>query len=203
MPGDKSSNTVWQTAAVSRANREERNGHRSMVLWFTGLSASGKSTLAHAVEEALFGMGCNTYVLDGDNVRHGLCSDLGFSLSDREENLRRVGETAKLMMEAGVLVLSAFISPLRKDRERVRSLFPHGDFLEIFCDADLGVCESRDPKGLYKRARAGEIGDFTGISSPYEAPINPELRCSTGTDSIETNVQQVLEILRARGIIQG
>ena len=199
---DKSSNVVWHTATVSRADREERNKHRSLVLWFTGLSASGKSTLAHAVEDTLHGMGCNTYVLDGDNVRHGLCSDLGFSLEDREENLRRVGETAKLMVEAGVLVLTAFISPLRKDRERVRSLFPHGDFLEIFCDASLDVCESRDPKGLYKRARAGEIGEFTGISSPYESPINPELRCDTGCDSVEANVEKVLAVLLERGIIQ-
>lgn len=199
---DKSSNVVWHTATVSRADREERNKHRSLVLWFTGLSASGKSTLAHAVEDTLHGMGCNTYVLDGDNVRHGLCSDLGFSLEDREENLRRVGETSKLMVEAGVLVLTAFISPLRKDRERVRSLFPHGDFLEIFCDASLDVCESRDPKGLYKRARAGEIGEFTGISSPYESPINPELRCDTGCDSVEANVEKVLAVLRERGIIQ-
>jgi len=198
---DKSSNVVWHANAVTRADREQRNGHRSLVLWFTGLSASGKSTLANAVEEELHRLGCNTFVLDGDNVRHGLCSDLGFSLEDREENLRRIGETAKLMLEAGVLVLTAFISPMRKDRERVRSLFPHGDFLEIFCDASLDVCESRDPKGLYRRARAGEIGEFTGISSPYEAPVNPELSCDTGCDSVEASVAKVLELLRERGVI--
>jgi len=196
---DKSSNVVWHKATVSRADREKRNKHRGLVLWFTGLSASGKSTLAHALEDKLHSMGCSTYVLDGDNVRHGLCSDLGFSMEDREENLRRIGETAKLMVEAGVLVLTAFISPLRKDRERVRSLFPHGDFLEIYCDASLEVCESRDPKGLYQRARTGEIGEFTGISSPYEAPINPELRCDTGGRSVEENVERILEKLRARG----
>ncbi len=196
-----SPNVVWHKAKVSRADRERRNNHRSVVLWFTGLSASGKSTLAHAVEERLHGMGCNTFVLDGDNVRHGLCSDLGFSLEDRAENLRRIGEVAKLMTEAGTIVLTAFISPLRRDRERVRSLFPHGDFLEIYCEASLEVCESRDPKGLYRRARAGEIPDFTGISSPYEPPINPELRCNTGEDPVEHNVDQVVAMLRARGIL--
>jgi len=171
------------------------------VLWFTGLSASGKSTLAHALEDRLHKMGCHTFVLDGDNVRHGLCSDLGFSLEDREENLRRIGEVAKLMLETGVMVLTAFISPMRKDRERVRSLFPHGDFLEIYCDASLEVCESRDPKGLYKRARAGEIPEFTGISSPYESPVNPELRTDTGHESVEQNVDQVIAMLRQRGAI--
>lgn len=199
--GDKSSNVVWHAATITRNDRERLNGHRSLVLWLTGLSASGKSTLALAVEERLHEMGCKTYVLDGDNVRHGLCADLGFSLEDREENLRRIGETAKLMVEAGVLVITAFISPLRKDRKRVRSLFPHGDFVEVFCDASLGVCESRDPKGLYRRARAGEIGDFTGISSPYEAPINPQLSCDTGTESIRANVEKVLALLRERNVI--
>lgn len=198
---DKSPNVVWHRATVSRKDREERNGHRALVLWFTGLSASGKSTLAHAVEDRLHKMGCHTFVLDGDNVRHGLCSDLGFSLEDREENLRRIGEVSKLMLETGVMVLTAFISPLRKDRERVRSLFPHGEFLEIYCDASLNVCESRDPKGLYKRARAGEIPEFTGISSPYESPVNPELRCNTGEDSVEDNVGQVIDMLRQRGAI--
>lgn len=200
---DKSSNVVWHRATVNREDRENRNGHKAMVLWFTGLSASGKSTLAHALEDRLHKMGTHTFVLDGDNVRHGLCSDLGFSLEDREENLRRIGEVAKLMVETGVMVLTAFISPLRKDRERVRSLFPHGDFVEIFCDTSLDVCESRDPKGLYKRARAGEIPEFTGISSPYEAPINPELRCPTGEESIEKNVDMVIDMLRQRGVING
>lgn len=198
----KSSNVVWHRSTVSRADRAEKNGHRSVVLWFTGLSASGKSTLAHAVEERLHAMGCNTYVLDGDNVRHGLCSDLGFSLEDREENMRRIGEVSKLMIEAGTIVLTAFISPMRKDRERVRSLFPHGDFLEIFCDAGLAVCEERDPKGLYRRARAGEVTDFTGISSPYEEPVNPQLHCDTGTVSTEENLERVFDMLRTNGILQ-
>jgi adenylylsulfate kinase len=198
---EKSSNVVWHQATVSRQDREQRNDHKALVLWFTGLSASGKSTLAYAVEDRLHKMGCHTFVLDGDNVRHGLCSDLGFSLEDREENLRRIGEVSKLMLETGVMVLTAFISPMRKDRERVRSLFPHGDFLEIYCDASLEVCESRDPKGLYKRARAGEIAEFTGISSPYEAPVNPELRCPTGTESVEKNVDLVIEMLRQRDAI--
>lgn len=196
-----SPNVVWHRSTVSRDDRAERNGHKSLVLWFTGLSASGKSTLAHAVEEHLHGVGCNTFVLDGDNVRHGLCSDLGFSLDDRQENLRRIGEAAKLMVEAGIIVLTAFISPMRKDRERVRSLFPHGDFIEIFCDSSLEVCESRDPKGLYKRARAGEIPDFTGISSPYEPPVNPEIRCDTGNEPVLANVEQVLAILKANEVI--
>jgi len=199
---DKSSNVVWHRSTVSREDRETRNGHKALVLWFTGLSASGKSTLAHAVEERLHQMGVHTFVLDGDNVRHGLCSDLGFSLEDREENLRRIGELAKLMLETGVLVLTAFISPMRKDRERVRSLFPHGDFMEVFCEASLEVCESRDPKGLYKRARDGEIAEFTGISSPYEAPVNPELRCPTGDEPTEKNVERVIDVLRQRGVLE-
>lgn len=199
---EKSANVVWHRPSVKRADREARNRHKSLVMWFTGFSASGKSTLAHAVEQQLHDLGCSTFVLDGDNVRHGLCSDLGFSLEDREENLRRIGEMSKLMVESGVIVLTAFISPLRKDRERVRSLFPHGEFLEIYCDASLEVCESRDPKGLYRRARAGEIADFTGISSPYEPPVNPELRCDTGEQSLQQSVEQVLTMLRARGVIQ-
>ncbi len=197
----KATDITWHKSLVSRADREKMNGHKSVVLWFTGLSASGKSTLAHATEERLFKMNCRTYVMDGDNVRHGLCSDLGFTLEDRHENLRRVGETAKLLVEAGTLVLTAFISPLRSDRERVRSLFPHGQFIEIFCDAGLEVCEQRDPKGLYKRARQGEIANFTGISSPYEDPLNPELRVDSGKDPVEDNVDEIIAILRMRGIL--
>lgn len=197
----KSSNIVWHHATVTRARREQLNGHKSVILWFTGLSGAGKSTLAHAVEEALHGLGCRTFVLDGDNVRHGLCSNLGFSARDREENIRRVGEVAKLMIEAGVIVLTAFISPFRKDRELVRSLVPHGDFLEIHCRCPLEVCEARDVKGLYRRARAGEIPDFTGISSPYEAPDDPELAVDTGHEPLAACVGQVLDLLRSRGII--
>ena len=198
----KSSNVVWHNATVTRQRREEMNGHGSVILWFTGLSGAGKSSLSHAVEEELHSMGCHTFVLDGDNVRHGLCADLGFSAEDREENIRRVGELSKLFIEAGVIVLTAFISPFRSDRERVRSLVPHGDFLEIYCDSSLEVCEGRDVKGLYKRARAGEIKDFTGISSPYEAPVDPELAVETGALSIEDSVAKVMELLRERGIVR-
>ena len=197
----KSSNVVWHHATVTRARRESLTGHGSAILWFTGLSSAGKSTLAHAVEEELHRAECLTFVFDGDNVRHGLCSDLGFSAEDRNENIRRVGEMTKLFLEAGVISLTAFISPFRADRERVRSLVPHGDFLEIFCYCPLEVCEARDVKGLYKRARAGEIRDFTGISSPYEEPEGPELVVDTGTLTLEQSVRRVLEFLRERGVI--
>lgn len=197
----KSSNTVWHHATVTRELREQQNGHRSAILWFTGLSGAGKSTLAHAVEERLHQIGCRTFVFDGDNVRHGLCSDLGFTAADREENIRRIGEMAKLFLEAGVISLTAFISPFRRDRERVRSLTPHGDFLEIYCKCGLEICEARDVKGLYKRARAGEIKDFTGISSPYEEPEDPELAVDTGGQPLEACVEQVLTVLRERGIL--
>jgi adenylylsulfate kinase len=184
-----------------RQDRETLNQHRGAVVWFTGLSGAGKSTVAHAVERELYRMQCRTFVFDGDNVRHGLCSDLGFSLQDRTENLRRIGEMVKLFVEAGLIALTAFISPLRIDRERVRSLLPHGDFIEIFCDTPIEICESRDVKGLYRRARAGEISEFTGISSPYEPPENPELILETGECALEVCVAKVLELLRHRGII--
>ena len=177
------------------------NGHKSVILWFTGLSGSGKSTLAHAVEEQLHEMKCRTFVLDGDNIRHGLCGDLGFSDEDRVENIRRIGEVAKLFLEAGVISLTAFISPFRSDRERVRNLVPHGDFLEIYCHCPLEVCEERDVKGLYKKARAGEIKAFTGIDSPYEEPQAPELTVDTGSESLEESTNKVIELLRERGII--
>lgn len=196
----KSSNVVWHNATVTRERREKQNGHRGAILWFTGLSGSGKSTLAHAVEERLHQMGCRTFVFDGDNVRHGLCSDLGFSTEDRVENIRRIGEMAKLFLEAGVIALTAFISPFRSDRERVRSLVPHGDFLEIYCRCALEVCEGRDVKGLYKRARKGEIKDFTGISSPYETPDDPELVVDTGTEALEQSVGRVVGMLMERGV---
>lgn len=194
-------NVVWHHATVTRVRRENLNAHRGAVLWFTGLSASGKSTLAHAVEEVLHTNGCRTFVLDGDNVRHGLCRDLGFSLEDRAENLRRIGEVAKLFLDAGTLVLAAFISPLRTEREKVRTLIPHGDFLEIFCQAPLAVCEERDPKGMYARARNGEIKEFTGISSPYETPMSPDLAVNTGEKSLDECVNQVLKLLKQRGFI--
>jgi len=198
---EKSSNVVWHHATVTRQRRESQNGHRGAVIWITGLSGAGKSTIAHAVEERLYGLGCRTFVLDGDNVRHGLCSDLGFSDADRSENLRRIGEVAKLFLDAGIISLTAFISPFRQDRERVRSIIPHGDFLEVYARCPLEVCEERDVKGLYKRARAGEIREFTGIDSPYEEPVNPELILETDRYSLDQCVDQVLELLRERGIV--
>ncbi|SHE19948.1 adenylyl-sulfate kinase [methanotrophic endosymbiont of Bathymodiolus puteoserpentis (Logatchev)] len=198
---EKSSNVVWHQSTVNRKRREEKNQHKSVVLWFTGLSGSGKSTLAHAVEEQLYQLGLNTFVLDGDNVRHGLNKDLSFSDTDRKENIRRISEAAKLMLEAGIITLTAFISPFREERAMARSLMPHGDFLEIHCYCPLEVCETRDVKGLYKKARNGEIKDFTGISSPYEAPTNPELRIDTHALSLEKSVQQVISLLRARHIL--
>lgn len=195
-------NIVWHHATVTRSRREKMNGHGSVILWFTGFSGAGKSTLAHTVEEHLHGLGCRTFVLDGDNVRHGLCADLGFSVADRVENIRRIGEVSKLFVEAGIISLTAFISPFQSDRKRVRSLVPHGDFLEIYCRCSLEVCEQRDVKGLYKRARAGEILEFTGISSPYEEPENPELVVETDRFSLEACTAQVLAFLRLRGIVR-
>ncbi|MAH59087.1 MAG: adenylyl-sulfate kinase [Synechococcus sp. ARS1019] len=197
----KATNIVWHEASVDRAARAEKRGHRSAILWFTGLSGSGKSTLANAVNAALFERGLATYVLDGDNVRHGLCKDLGFSDADREENIRRIGEVAKLFLDAGVIVLTAFVSPFRADRDKARELVEQGDFLEIFCAADLDVCESRDPKGLYAKARSGAIKEFTGISSPYEAPETPELKIDTGSQELTESVQVVLKALEAQGVI--
>lgn len=197
----KSSNVVWHQATVTRARRESANGHRSVILWFTGLSGAGKSTLAHALEERLYQMGMRTFVFDGDNVRHGLCSDLGFSAEDRVENIRRIGEMAKLIIDAGVIALTAFISPFRSDRDRVRALVPGGDFVEIYCRASLDACEARDVKGLYAKARAGEILDFTGISSPYEEPVSAELVVDTGSRSLDACVEQVLQYLIQHGYI--
>lgn len=198
-----SPDTVWHHAVIQRAQREQQNGHRSAVLWFTGLSGAGKSTLAHAVEEKLHYLGVRAYVLDGDNVRHGLCGDLGFSVAERGENIRRIGEVAKLLVDAGLIVLTAFISPFRADRERVRGLFPSGDFLEIYCRCPIEVCEGRDTKGLYQRARAGQVAEFTGISSPYEPPAEPELAIDTGTLSLDASAELVLHLLRERGVIGG
>jgi adenylylsulfate kinase len=193
-------NIVWHEASVDRDSRASQRGHRSAILWFTGLSGAGKSTLANAVNVELFQRGIATYLLDGDNVRHGLCNDLGFSDADREENIRRIGEVAKLFLDAGVITLTAFVSPFRADRDRARSLVQPGDFIEIHCAAELAVCEQRDPKGLYAKARAGVIKDFTGISSPYEAPDSPELRVDTG-GRLEENVAQVISYLEHQGLI--
>jgi adenylylsulfate kinase len=196
-----STNTVWHHATVTRVRREAQNGHRGAIIWFTGLSGAGKSTLAHAVEETLHQGGCRTFVLDGDNVRHGLCSDLAFSAKDRQENIRRIGETAKLFMEAGIIVLTAFISPYRADRESVRTLVKKDDFLEIYCNTPIEICETRDTKGLYKKARTGQIAEFTGISSPYEAPQAPELTLNTGAAKLQLCVQEVIGEMMRRGII--
>jgi adenylylsulfate kinase len=198
----RSRDTVWHSATITRFHREHLNAHRSVVLWFTGLSGSGKSTLAHAVEDTLHQLNCRTFVLDGDNVRQGLCSDLGFSVEDRSENIRRISEAAKLLVEAGVIALTAFISPFQSDRQRARGIFPHGDFIEIFCEASLDICEQRDVKGLYRRARAGEVKEFTGISSPYEVPSNPELVVRTGEVALNECVEQVIGYLRERSILQ-
>jgi adenylylsulfate kinase len=171
-----------------------------VIIWFTGLSGSGKSTLAHQVEEDLYKTGCRTFVFDGDNVRHGLCANLGFSAEDRHENIRRIGEMAKLFIEAGVIALTAFISPFRADRERVKALVSENDFIEIYCDSPLKVCEERDVKGLYKKARAGVIQNYTGISSPYEPPENPDLHLDTAGDSVEVNAEKILDLLGERHI---
>jgi adenylylsulfate kinase len=195
------SNILWHHATVTRQRREWQFGHKSFILWFTGLSGAGKSTLAHCVEEILFLRGCKTYVFDGDNVRHGLCADLGFSAADRTENIRRIGEMSKLFIDAGGIALTAFISPFRRDREIVRSSVESGDFIEIFCQASLDVCEQRDVKGLYLKARRGEISEFTGISSPYEIPINPEIVVMTGEQGVEECAVQVIEYLERNGKI--
>ena len=195
----KSSNVVWHHSRVSRQEREALNGHKGAVLWFTGLSGAGKSTLAHAVEERLHNMGVHTYVLDGDNVRHGLCGDLGCSDIARRENIRRIAEVSKLFVDAGIVVITAFISPFREDRAVARNLLGD-DFHEVYCQCSLEVCESRDVKGLYKRARAGEIRDFTGISSPYEEPLKPELTVDTGELDLDESVDCVLEMFAPENI---
>jgi len=193
-------NVIWHDHVISREDRERLNGHPGVVLWFTGLSGSGKSTVAGALEQALHQLGIHTYLLDGDNVRQGLCRDLGFSEQDRRENIRRVGETAKLMVDAGLVVLSAFISPLRAERELVRASLAPGQFIEVFVDTPLAVCELRDPKGLYKKARAGEIRDFTGIDAEYQAPQHPDIHLD-GEQLVTNITAQLIHLLRAKAII--
>ena len=197
----KSPNVIYHQASVTRERRNQSNNHQSVVLWFTGLSGSGKSTLAHVLEEKLFKKGCKTFVLDGDNVRHGLNSNLDFSDNDRKENIRRIGEVAKLMLESGLIVMTAFISPFREDRAAVRNLISNSDFIEIYCKASLETCEARDVKGLYKRARAGEIKNYTGIDSPYEAPENPELIIDTDKETLDESVSKIYSFLERKGII--
>lgn len=192
----------WHHPSIDRKDREQKNGHVGSIIWFTGLSGSGKSTLAHAVELELYNLGYHTMVLDGDNVRHGLCGDLGFSEHDRMENIRRIGQVSRLFVDAGVIVLTAFISPNRVDRQRVRRMVEQeNDFIEVFCNCPLEICEQRDVKGLYQRARKGEINEFTGISSPYEVPRNAELIVNTGEISVEESVLEVLDCLELRGIL--
>jgi adenylylsulfate kinase len=189
-------------ATVTRHHRQVVKGHRSVILWFTGLSGSGKSTLAHAVEDRLHQMGIHTFILDGEKIRQGLCVDLGFSATDRTEHTRRIGEIAKLFLDAGVIVLAAVISPFQADRQRVRQSVAPGDFLEIYCNCPLDICEQRDVKGLYHQARSSKIPNFTGLSSPYEAPVGPELELSTGSASLEVCVEQVLALLRQHQILR-
>jgi len=193
-------NVVWHDHPVTRQSREQQHGHQGVVLWFTGLSGSGKSTVAGALEQALHRLGVSTYLLDGDNVRHGLCRDLGFSDEHRKENIRRVGEVAKLMVDAGLVVLTAFISPHRAERQMVRDLLDSGRFIEVYVDTPLAVCEARDPKGLYKKARAGELQNFTGIDSVYEAPDQPEISLN-GEQLVTKLTAQLLDLLRQRDII--
>ena len=197
----KSPNVIYHQASVTRERRNQSNNHQSVVLWFTGLSGSGKSTLAHVLEEKLFNKGCKTLVLDGDNVRHGLNSNLDFSDDGRKENIRRIGEVAKLMLESGLIVMTAFISPFREDRVAVRNLISNSDFIEIYCKASLEICEARDVKGLYKRARAGEIKNYTGIDSPYEAPENPELIIDTDKETLDESVSKIYSFLERKAII--
>ncbi|SFD87988.1 adenylylsulfate kinase [Lentibacillus persicus] len=197
----QSKNIVWHDSKVTKEHRHELNNHKSAVIWFTGLSGSGKSTISVELEKELYNQGVRTYRLDGDNIRHGLNKNLGFSPEDRKENIRRIGEVSKLMVEAGLFTLSAFISPYREDRNEVRELMEDGEFIEVFVDASVATCESRDPKGLYKKARAGEIKGFTGIDAPYEAPINPEVTVDTDQQSLEESVETIVKYLKAKGYL--
>ena len=203
MTEQKATNIYWHQGAVTRADRERLNGHRGFTIWFTGLSAAGKSTLAIATEKALYERGCHTYVLDGDNVRHGLNRNLGFSPEDRTENIRRIGEVAKLLRDCGVINLTAFISPYRKDRQVARELGDDDSFVEVFVDCPVEICEQRDPKGVYKKAREGIIKEFTGISAPYEAAENPEIHLHTDKMSVEECVRLIIDFFIKRGYIPG
>lgn len=194
-------NIIWHPAAISKSDRQSLNGHKSCVLWFTGLSGSGKSVLANAVDEKLYRKGIQSYVLDGDSIRHGLNKDLGFQTGDRIENIRRIGEVAKLFVDSGQIILTAFISPFREDRDMVRALFPKGEFFEIYVKCPLHVCEQRDPKELYKKARNGKIKHFTGIDSPYEAPLSPDFIIESDQTSISDGADLIINALQNRGII--
>ncbi len=197
----KSTNVTWHRPLVMQADRDTRNGYKGVVLWFTGLPSSGKSTVAHQLERSLFDRGCNAYVLDGDNIRHRLNKDLSFSPDDRTENIRRIGEVANLFADAGVIVIAAFISPYREDRDQARALNAPGRFYEVYCKCSLSACEQRDPKGLYRRARQGAVKDFTGVSAPYEEPQNPEILIETHENSLEECVERILGYLEDHEII--
>ena len=201
MTEPKSKNITWHKPLITRADREEKNRYKGAVLWLTGLPSSGKSTLGHEVERLLFERGCNSYVLDGDNIRHGLNKNVGFSPEDRKENIRRIGEVAKLFAEAGVIVFTAFISPYREDRDQARALNEPGRFFEIYCECSVGECENRDPKGLWQRARKGEIEEFTGVSAPYEEPLTPEIIVQTDKYSLEECAEQIMRHLEEQGVI--
>jgi adenylylsulfate kinase len=201
MTQQKATNITWHHATITAEDRWRLNGHKGGVVWFTGLSASGKSTLAHAVESALYERGCRTYVLDGDNIRHGLNKNLGFSPEDRHENIRRIGEVAHLFADAGYIAMTAFISPYIADRDMARKMNPEGTFVEVYCECALDVCETRDPKGLYKKARAGQIKDFTGVNAPYEAPPKPEVTVDTGKETLEESAAKVLAFLESKGLV--
>ena len=195
------SNLTWHHSIVTKKERQDQNGHKSCVLWFTGLSGSGKSTLANAIDQELFQRGLKSYVLDGDNIRHGLNRDLHFGKKDRKENIRRIGEVAKLFVDSGHIVSTAFISPFREDRESVRQMFEADEYIEIFVNCPINVCEDRDPKGLYKKARIGEIANFTGISSPYEPPIQPEVVIHTNELTISQSIEKILCFLMEKKIL--
>jgi adenylyl-sulfate kinase len=197
----KASNLTWHHHRITKAERARRKGQKPCILWFTGLSGSGKSTIADALETRLAQMGYHTYLLDGDNIRHGLNKDLGFSDEDRTENIRRIGEAAKLFVDAGVIVLTAFISPFRSDRALVREIVEDDEFIEIYVDTPLEVCEDRDPKGLYAKARRGEIKNFTGLDSPYEPPELPEVHLRPARDSVEQSVDRIVRGLEDRGVL--
>ncbi len=198
----KSTNITWHNSTITKQDRQFLNGHKSCVLWFTGLSGSGKSTLANAVDFRLHQLKCNSYVLDGDNIRHGLNKDLSFNKEDRQENIRRIGEVAKLFVDSGQIVSTAFISPFREDRELVRELFNPDEFIEVFVNCPIAVCEERDPKGLYQQARQGKINEFTGISSPYEQPDNPEITIQTNEMTIDQSVEKILHYLKEKKILK-
>jgi adenylylsulfate kinase len=201
MTEQKATNITWHQSALSKLDRERLLNQKGVVIWFTGLPSSGKSTLAHAVEEELYTRGHLSYVLDGDNIRHGLNKNLGFSPEDREENIRRIGEVAKLFAQAGVITMTAFISPYRRDRDKARHLLEDGEFIEVFVKVSLEEAEQRDPKGLYKKARAGEIKEFTGISAPYEEPLNPELAVDTNKLDLAKSKDMVIQYLEEKKII--